>query len=514
MLYYQKAFFYVSAFIYILLGGALKPTLVATVGIFLVVGAYGMRCALAVVTRSRLLCTVGSVGFLFTNYVFTDWLPRGDLPEFSALMIVPWLLYWCLHLVVRRRVSLLLIPIMVLLVEAHSAIALISIFTLLVAMITFLAEAGLRGLRVIAPRLAIAVGGSALILAPTLLAELRMARFYDPSSKVTHYASISHDFYSFGLYLFDGSYRWLANNSHVLVQIDFAIWIPIAVALASIVLLFFCTRAGIRSIKIPFNLDTHILSFLGATLIVYLFLQLRISLFIYDIISPLQAIDYPFRMLAFITPLGIILVVFIFNTVYSKYRANLVAKVIPIFWLASFIVLSPVTAAWQESFAPLAKPNQFPSTDLSAPPANIDYRTFAGFFTLNNGFLYDEYLPKVFTSNGTELYDDGDLYKRLHGHQYGAASLSHVPCSVEPPSHVPLESLQLTFEVQCAGPTRLALPISYNAYTTILVAADGKHLRKISYLHVPSDPRIVINVPTSRRESVVVHLPTLWGVLS
>ena len=42
LLYYQKAFFYVSGAILILFGGALKPTLVVTTGLFLAVGAYGI----------------------------------------------------------------------------------------------------------------------------------------------------------------------------------------------------------------------------------------------------------------------------------------------------------------------------------------------------------------------------------------------------------------------------------------------------------------------------------------
>jgi hypothetical protein len=105
LLYYHRDFFYIAGFIYAFFGG-LKASVVATIAVFLAVGAYGMRQVLGVVTNSRLLCTVGSVGFLFTNYVFTDWLdPRGDLAEFSASMIVPWLLYWCVNLVKYRRVS-------------------------------------------------------------------------------------------------------------------------------------------------------------------------------------------------------------------------------------------------------------------------------------------------------------------------------------------------------------------------------------------------------------------------
>ena len=43
LLFYQKAFFYVSGMLFILFGGALKTVLVVSIGLFLVVGAYGMR---------------------------------------------------------------------------------------------------------------------------------------------------------------------------------------------------------------------------------------------------------------------------------------------------------------------------------------------------------------------------------------------------------------------------------------------------------------------------------------
>ena len=506
LLYYQKAFFYVSGAIYILLGGALKPTLIATIAIFLAVGAYGMRKTLALVTNSRLLCTVGSIGYLFTNYVFTDWLSRGDLPEFSALMIVPWLLFWCLNLVKNQRVSLTLIPVMVLLVDAHSAIALISVFTLITAMVTFVTIAGLKGLRSIAPRLVVAVGGSALLLAPTLLAELRMAQFYDPTSKVTHYAGISQDFVSFGSYFYDASYRWLAPDAHNLIQIDFAIWIPIAISLIGIISYIAVTRNIEAWRHLTRDVSVPQVMVLLVSLLIYLLLQLHISLVVYQILAPLEVIDYPYRMLAFITPIGIILVAMLANGAICRYPTATAPKALAVIWLVSIVVLSPITSTWTAQYPFLAEAGQSPDY--------IDYQKFSGFFTSSNGILYDEYLPRVIQGNGVELYDDGALYKRLHEHQAGAASLTDVPCSVMAPSRSPIESLTLTFEVTCGGPTRLALPISYNAYSRIFAADAGGAMHQISYFHDPSDPRIIVDIATSRSQHVVVHLPTLWGILS
>ena len=128
-------------------------------------------------------------------------------------------------------------------------------------------------------------------------------------------------------------------------------------------------------------------------------------------------------------------------------------------------------------------------------------------------YSFEEYLPKVDGANGQELYDDGPLYHRLHATQYGGASLSQVPCTLAVPKKSPLESLDLTFAVRCKGPTRFALPVTYNRYSSVFFRDPQGRLRQIPYSHVSTDPRIVINVPSSKPQVVVVHLPTLWGIL-
>jgi hypothetical protein len=160
----------------------------------------------------------------------------------------------------------------------------------------------------------------------------------------------------------------------------------------------------------------------------------------------------------------------------------------------------------------LTPAGQFPPTVFAALPKYINYRTFQGIFSFD-GILFKEYLPKVYDSKGNELYDDGPLYHRLHARQFGAASLSDVPCTVSVPTRSPLESLELTFGVTCKGPTRFALPVTFNAYSSVFVQEKGGELRQIPYYHLSTDPRMIIDVPNSKRQVIVVHLPTLWGVL-
>jgi hypothetical protein len=68
--------------------------------------------------------------------------------------------------------------------------------------------------------------------------------------------------------------------------------------------------------------------------------------------------------------------------------------------------------------------------------------------------------------------------------------------------------------VKCGGATRLALPITFIAYSSVFVEESGKKLHPIPYYDVSTDPRMIIEIHSSKTVLIVVHLPTLWGVLS
>jgi hypothetical protein len=517
LLYYHRTFFYVAGLLLAWGDLGLKAAVVTTIGLFLFVGAYGMRLALKVVTDNQLFCTVGSLGFLFTNYVFTDWLfPRGDLAEFSGVMLVPWLLYWCLVFVKDQRFSYLLIPIMVLLVNTHSAIALTALFALVVALATFLWRAGSAGLRAVLPRMAISLVAITVLLAPLLIAELRLSQYYDPQTKNTGFGfAVSQQFASFGSYFVDGSYRWFAVNSHNFVQIDYALWVPIALAVAGYLTHWARTRrspawwSGARRTQAP------VLAFLVGSLVVYLFLQLRLSLFVYRIIPPLQVTNFPWRMLAFVTPIALVLVVVLADSLQQSFRHRAVWGAIAGGWLASLIALSPLTSSVDVNYGYLATaPGTFPSMTLFTAPTELDLRHFNGFFLgASVGGLYSPFYPKVLQADGEEVPNDSALYSHLHRNQSGAQSLSGVPCRVTGPSRWPFESLTVRFAVSCTGRTELALPISYNQFSSVFEARTRGTFHRIMYVHIPTDPRIVIRVTSAQPVTVVVHLPTLWGMI-
>ncbi len=519
LLFNHRTFYYLAGLVLVGTGVSLKSAVVITLAAFLVVGAYGMRRAIGIVTDSRVIRTVGSLGFLFTNYAFTDWLdPRGDLAEFSAMMLVPWLLVWCLDLVSTGRASFLLVPVVVLLVNTHSAVALFSVFAIGIALAVHVGGSGWSGLRALAPRLGLLAVATTVLVAPLLVAEYRFLGQYDPQTKSTAFGyEVSQQFVGIASYLYDGSHRWLFPDPRYFVQIDFAIWIPLGLALVVLVIRRVRRERPGRDLRHVRRLRDPTTAFLVASVTFFLALQLRESLFVYRLVTPLQVISFPWRMLSFITPLGILLVAVAADRAVHRYRVHRsVQWVVSAGWLASLALLSPVVAGVGYNYGLLgAGAGQFTTMQVFAAPARIDNNTFHGFFTgSGTGELYAPFLPKVVEARGAELNSDSTLYRTINAHPPGGQSLSHVPCTVSGPPRAPFETLALEYTVTCAGATRLALPVSINPSSTVYVRGSDARLRRIPYFAVPGDPRMVIDVRGPGTESVVVHLPTLWGVLS
>lgn len=516
LLYYHRVFFTVAGVILIVLDGALKPTLVATLAVFMVVGAYGMRKTLGVVTGYRWLAAVGSIGFLFTNWAFTEWLVRGDLAEFAAFMFVPWLLFCCLTLVKDGRLSWLIVPVMVLLVESHSAIGLLSVIMLVSTGVIFIVYNRWAGVRSVVPRLTVAVGATVAILLPLLIAEVRMGRYYDPITVITDETGPFSSHFSHPLsYLFEPSYHWLSRSDTVFVpvQMDLPITALLAVGLLTALGLW-ATRSRRQSKAALPQVDRPVVMLLVLGLVLYLLLQFHFTIPLYNALSVVKVIAYPFRMMTFIVPLALVLAVTVADWYLRVYRTRrpgasaLIPAGLAGAWLISLVLLSPITA---HEPAPATR-TFYPYTPflpvvVFTPPPHSSFRTSYA------APLFQEYLPRVEQSNGSQLPYDTGLYESLYSHHAEAESLSSVPCSVVQTAGTAFESLGATYRVTCQGPTRVALPISYNPFTTITESVPGGADRSVQVLHVVTDPRIVIRVTSGGPHIFVVRLPTLAGIL-
>lgn len=520
-LFYQRAFFTVGGLVFIVLGGSLKATLVVTLGIFMLIGAYGMRKALSLVTESRLLMVVGSVGFLISNWTFSEWLLRADLAEFSALMIVPWLIYWCLTLIRDRRWSWSIVPVVVALVWAHNTVALLAIILLVVTGVAFLICYRLAGLRAVAYRLIVSIGLAALILAPGLLAEVKMGKYYDPASTIINENTFvsSFTFVKPWAVLYNPSFHWLSRTSNAKavpfgldLQLDVAITLLLILGLVTVLVLWFRTHVRHVPAEVP-GVNRVIVTVLVVSFAIYQLMQFRVSLPAWDAFWQLKVIGYPFRMMTFSIPLAFVLAGVVADWYLRLYRARRpsstwrIPAVVAALWLGLFVVLSPIVAR-----GPAPVTGKYPN--LPFVPISVLTEPNTTTFTTNPlGPLFAEYLPKVESGNGQTLEFDTSLYQRLHDNHTEATSLSAVHCAVTQTSGTEFESLEATYRVTCGGPTLMALPISFNPYTKITERTSATESSPISVLHVPTDPRIVIRVPSRGTHTFTVQLPTLSSIL-
>jgi hypothetical protein len=302
------------------------------------------------------------------------------------------------------------------------------------------------------------------------------------------------------------------------VQIDFAIWITLALALVVVLASWFRAKTHRSDFRLGDYFDVAALAVLVPSMALYLLLQLRVTGEVYRILSPLEVIDYPYRMLAFITPIGVVLVIAVAEALYRKYPGNRAIAAGSVVWLASLILLSPLTAGGNANFQIAIKvPHKgvmvttpVPSTALFTLPP---YFVYGKSLFANSGTMFAEYLPKVVHPNGTEVNPDYTIYNNLHQKGQLAQSLSSAHCSVVQPSDTPAESLNTSYTVTCSRPTWLALPISYNAYTDITIENANGTRSTVHYVHHKTDPRIIIYVNTTRPEVLHVSLPNIWRVL-
>lgn len=495
-LYYQKLFYYITATVFVIIGGHVKACILLGLFTFFMVGAYGMKRCVALLSSSRLLTYSAPIAFIFTNYTYTNWLVRGDMAEFSAAMLIPWITWWCLKLLRDKEIHYSLIIIMLALFFAHNAIAMLATAMIGVALVMHVSS-DRKNLRVTVYRLLVSACAGAVVLAPLFLIQLEFSRFYDPSVKITEsgYTPDGH-FLPWTHYFYDPNYHWLHNWSTLTPQIDFGITFGVIglVILPVIYALAGQKKRSLLNQKLQFSI------FLSTCFVLYLFLQFPISRVAYDAIKPLQLIQFPWRMLSLITPLGLLLCVLFFDFNFMRRRRSRTATAAVGLWLGSFILLSPVFAGFHY---PFMSPSRY-----DAPQSDMLYH--------ENLFLEaGEYLPKTYWPNGQEY----DLYKMnvTYAYLYRSRNLvnytqADAGCSYKQ-AYTPFESPSLRYRFYCQSTTGVLLPVSYSDYLRVYSLGKDGLEKPLSYGKIKTDSRTLVTIHGGQPLTVRIVLPTWTHVL-
>ena len=469
-LYYQKSFYYVAAWL-LMIFGSIKIALILTLLGFMLAGMYGLRRCLQLLTKNPYLIALGPLLLVTNNYISQLWYLKGAMAEFSAAMIVPWLVWWCLSLLKNRTFSWWIVPILFVLFNAHNAVFLFAPIPLIAAYGIYLYKEGhdaWLGSRI---HLAISVIALGVLLAPELLLQRYFLKYYNPARISEHGYRTSENFPNARHYLFSQGYgAWLLLSVLVLVAIILVV-----------------TRR--KSLSGHWYRDS-VPQFLAATLVGFVFLYLPLSRPLYTHVKLLEVIQFPTRLLAYILPLTLLVIIFLGEKIPNKRLAASAGAL----WLGVSLLFSPV----------------FFTSRGSIPTKLFYYYQLDGF---RSGHVWPkpalaEYLPRVY-DNGRELDSQQllslyDALQRSDGSQ--PKLLTGGPCQTSWQRSTTYEPQKMVFSITCSSSASIALPISYNDFTDIR-RSDGSEL--VYTRTWPNDPRIVIALPPGS-ERLKVTLPQIF----
>lgn len=294
LLFYHKLFYTLAAVLALFTGSywAIKILVPA----FLLIGALGMRRMLSNAQIRPLFSWLGATLFVIAPYTFTQWLTRGSMAEFSAMMVAPWFLAELVLFLSGVRRYRWLTFYSLLLFLGHVMIAYYG-FLLAGAQIAVLIlsrKLPLKTLKLEWKEIALCLGVFLLITAP-LVAGVQLVMPYFTADILKQYQfHPSSSVQPLHLYFAHNSFKWGKKWDGYSVEINRFVLIGI---LACTILLY------LKRIKAR---DSTVVFFaLAFTFLV--FLQTRAAMIFYDTFPGAAYLQFGFRLLSYLTPISIFL---------------------------------------------------------------------------------------------------------------------------------------------------------------------------------------------------------------
>jgi hypothetical protein len=494
--YYHKLFYWVYAFV-AKMTGAVKGGLVLTIIFFLIVGASGIFYAALKLGLRKPEAAMLGITLAFANYTYTDWLIRGAVAEFSGAMIIPWLLYWCICLLQNEfswKQFIWLGILMTVLGHAHNAAAMIC-----AAIVGWAFILQLVGRIREAPKLvaggACALGLFLLLAAPFIWVAVQLDPYYDMSRQAYNYIPYNQ-FRDFKLYFWDPTWHWGQNWEWNPVQLDLFVLSGIAAAGLCLVGLGLWRllrgfgsggrdfgghdpdSCGIESCppksrppKSPYT-NIFIWLFLVGVSALMLFMQTRNSAAIWgaESLHYLLYLQFPWRLLAIITPALILLLAGLLAAVRHKYLQMVLAATVMIGTMAISAAPQPINY----------KDKWFSAEEVEATQA-----------TQSQSFLSENvYFPVVGRKVDAQRYYE---YATSNDYEHMAANYGSKDCKItrEPLDNETLHS-EWRVEMRAGGPC--VLPLAFTPLATIYAKNGDEKFRELPAYCTETDPRIHVEL--------------------
>ncbi len=292
--------------------GDVRLAAILSLLLFTVIGCAGMRRVALQLGASPWTATLQALLLPFASYVSADWLVRGAFAEHAAFMLLPWLVSALLELIEHGRVRVMLLSVtMIALFYAHSVTALFSVGPIAIAALLALAHHPRRIGHIVGQGvLSAAYFGLAVAPMAWVMSVLQRQFYFEHAT--SGYYDVQGNLTSLYDALFVGSAPvisfWVAPDRELL-------WaIATAAVLAAI--------PALRARTARRWLDPA-LAFLIASGALMIFLRLQPASIVYEKLPGLRYIQFPWRLLSFITVLAIALSAALFGRIQTRVATGL-----------------------------------------------------------------------------------------------------------------------------------------------------------------------------------------------
>jgi hypothetical protein len=468
---YHKLFYLVSGSVYALMD-SMKAALLLTIWGWLSVGAYGTYrlCRTAGVGYRLAVC--GGMMLLLANYTMTNWLIRGAMAEFSAAMLAPLVLAGFLQSIRNSRISAGFAVSLGLSFLAHSALAYFSviIFALTGLYLLFTKHLSLTILRPASIGRALVIFG--ILAGPYLFAMALLGQDYDLKRIIPPLYLPENQIQALAHYFWDPQWQWGRTWQAYTVQLDFPV---IALLLGSgAAAVWAAIRSTLSGSKVSSLVDPILptasplplaLALVGC---IAMFLQTRWAIPFYRHVPGAAFLQFPWRLLAIITPASIALALLSVQHIFASttaFRFGVVA-------LLAMCVSSGAFTPIHYSTLP----------DKALNLGNVHFSAFGEYVPTRSGTLP----PVSAHALHEKMEEDG--------------------CSYDEEFSAP-EALIRRFNISCQKPTTVALPLFSSPGHLIVI-----HNAARSCIDRPDFPGLCALTLPFGQSTVDVYLPTFGTI--
>lgn len=482
--FYHRLFYYWAMPAY-LLTGTIKGAILSTVVSANLTAVAGLIHLLRRIGIKPVAAGLLALAYPHLNYAYYNWTERQALAEYAAMCLVPWMFLWCIACWQGARAKKLfltgafLFPAMYF---AHSLIFFLSAVPVL-AVLTgrFIADAeGRKQLLLWMP----ALGGVFLLLtAPWLLLQWVLVRTLHFGDVILQYRAEEWmlPLYS---YFYNPYVDW-GGDVRIKILLDWPLWVMMVAGLCGIVLVR--RRAALGDLASPYLLAA--LAMIGW----FMFLQTSLAKPIYDIVPGFSTIQFPWRCLALISPLELV-VIGCLGVVLGQYwntRSSQVQTAVASLALLVTLLVSPFWIKYARGWydAHLFESIRPAAMGSSAFPSG-DYWPRAGEFKKTHD-RFDHFLELEPRPSARQWSGDGYSVERLDPHVF--------------------EDMEYDYRVSIAEATTVMLPVSFSGMEQLYRRTDEGAWERVPTFRTSEDFRVQFEYGPGQHEFRLL-LPS-WSAL-